>query len=129
MQARDVNAMTLADTRLAALTNIPANAKRWNDTLDIFQSYDAAVWTAMVIGVAGGGTGSATAAGARTNLGLGTMAIQNAAAVAITGGTALFSAITTVDNTLTLGTSAASPHSAYFKTGLKIPVGADLWLT
>jgi hypothetical protein len=129
MQARDVNAMTLADTRLAALTNIPANAKRWNDTLDIFQSYDASVWTAMVIGVAGGGTGSATAAGARTNLGLGTMAIQNAAAVAITGGTALFSAITTVDNTLTLGTSAASPHSAYFKTGLKIPVGADLWLT
>lgn len=33
-----------------------------------------------------GGTGSSTAAGARTNLGLGTMATQNAAAVAITGG-------------------------------------------
>jgi len=35
-----------------------------------------------------GGTGSDTAAGARTNLGLGTMAVQNANAVAITGGTA-----------------------------------------
>jgi hypothetical protein len=37
-----------------------------------------------------GGTGSDTAAGARTNLGLGTMAVQNANAVAITGGTAAF---------------------------------------
>lgn len=35
-----------------------------------------------------GGTGSDTAAGARTNLGLGTMAVQNANAVAITGGAA-----------------------------------------
>jgi hypothetical protein len=33
-----------------------------------------------------GGTGASTAAGARTNLGLGTMAVQNAGAVAITGG-------------------------------------------
>lgn len=33
-----------------------------------------------------GGTGASTAAGARTNLGLGTMAVQNANAVAITGG-------------------------------------------
>lgn len=36
--------------------------------------------------VAQGGTGSTTAAGARTNLGLGTMAVQDASAVAITGG-------------------------------------------
>jgi hypothetical protein len=33
-----------------------------------------------------GGTGASTAAGARTNLGLGTMATQNANTVAITGG-------------------------------------------
>lgn len=37
--------------------------------------------------VAQGGTGATTAAGARTNLGLGTMATANASAVAITGGT------------------------------------------
>lgn len=36
--------------------------------------------------VATGGTGATTAAGARTNLGLGTMAVQNANGVAITGG-------------------------------------------
>lgn len=39
-----------------------------------------------VIGIAGGGTGATTAPNARTNLGLGTIATQNANAVAITGG-------------------------------------------
>jgi hypothetical protein len=83
----------------------------------------------LVIGVAGGGTGSATAGGARTNLGLGTIATQNANNVTITGGTALLSAITTVDDTLTLGTNAAQLNKAYLKSGLKIPVGADAYLT
>jgi hypothetical protein len=39
------------------------------------------------IAIADGGTGATTDVGARTNLGLGTMATQNAGAVAITGGT------------------------------------------
>lgn len=38
------------------------------------------------LAVADGGTGASTAAGARTNLGLGTIATQNAASVEITGG-------------------------------------------
>jgi hypothetical protein len=38
------------------------------------------------VAVANGGTGSTTASGARTNLGLGTMATQNANSVSITGG-------------------------------------------
>lgn len=41
----------------------------------------------VVVPILNGGTGATTASGARTNLGLGTMAIQNASAVAITGGT------------------------------------------
>ncbi len=39
------------------------------------------------LAVANGGTGSTSAAGARTSLGLGTMAVQNANNVSITGGT------------------------------------------
>lgn len=39
------------------------------------------------LAVADGGTGASTAAGARTNLGLGSMATQNSGSVAITGGT------------------------------------------
>lgn len=41
---------------------------------------------AGTLALANGGTGATTAAGARTSLGLGTMATQNANAVAITGG-------------------------------------------
>jgi hypothetical protein len=43
-------------------------------------------WNATTIALNKGGTGSTTASGARTNLGLGTMATQSDASVAITGG-------------------------------------------
>lgn len=39
------------------------------------------------VALADGGTGSSTAAGARTNLGLGTIATQDASSIAVTGGT------------------------------------------
>jgi len=50
--------------------------------------------------IANGGTGATTASGARTNLGLGTIATQDASNVAITGGT--------IDNTVIGGTTPAA---------------------
>ncbi len=66
------------------------------------------------LAIADGGTGASTAAGARTNLGLGTMATQNSNNVVITGGTITnvaltgsFSGMTLVKAT-TLATSATA---------------------
>jgi hypothetical protein len=60
------------------------------------------VWT-----IAQGGTGSSTASGARFNLGLGTMAVQNSDNVAITGGTisgVVLSGYVPTSRTITAGT-------------------------
>lgn len=83
------------------------------------------------IAVADGGTGSTNASGARTNLGLGTMAVQNASSINITGGTisGLSSPIALADggtgsmtvdgarNNLGLGTIATQNASAVGITG------------
>lgn len=62
-----------------------------------------------VVPIDQGGTGATTAAAARVNLGLGTMAVQDASAVAITGGTLSGVAITGSTAALTSGTVAAVP--------------------
>lgn len=67
------------------------------------------------LAVADGGTGSSTASGARTNLGLGTMATQDASSIAVTGGSisgvtfsGSFSGMTLVESTtLATGNAAA----------------------
>lgn len=51
-----------------------------------WQEYNGASWADKLLAIAGGGTGAATATNARTNLGLGTIAVQDANNVAITGG-------------------------------------------
>jgi len=66
--------------------------------------------------VADGGTGANNVAGARTNLGLGTMAVQDATNVAITGGSisGLSSTITVADG----GTGANNVADARYNLGL-----------
>lgn len=70
--------------------NVPTNPItgmiRYVRASDKFQEYNGAAWVDKVIAIAGGGTGAITAANARTALGLGTIAVQDANAVAITGG-------------------------------------------
>lgn len=88
-------------TILAAQHNDPLE-----DIADTFNSIQPVVW---------GGTGASTASGARSALGLGTMATQDASAVAITGGTVAGVTVTTstlTTPTLTLKQSAAPTPTA-----------------
>jgi hypothetical protein len=81
---RDVDAITLC---LANPSNKPTGTIKYDRAGDKFQEWDGVNFIDQLIAVAGGGTGSSTAAGARTNLGLGDMATQTSSAVSITGGT------------------------------------------
>jgi hypothetical protein len=66
LKARDVDAIKMIDDETPS--NLPEKAKKWDDTLKVFRSWIEAAWTTLILAVAGGGTGSATAGGARTNL-------------------------------------------------------------
>jgi len=66
----------------------------------------------VIVPIANGGTGATTASGARTNLGLGTIATQDASAVAITGGTIAGVAITSSTADLVSGTIVATPSAS-----------------
>lgn len=76
LKARDVDVLTMNPG-----TNLPVDSKRWNAGTNTFQNWNGSAWVNLVLGAAGGGTGSSTPGS------LGTMALQNSNAVAITGGT------------------------------------------
>jgi hypothetical protein len=67
-----------------------------NSSLTSLGTIVTGVWNGSTIGIAYGGTGSTTASGARTSLGLGTIATQNANSVSITGGS--ITNLTTLDS-------------------------------
>jgi hypothetical protein len=115
----------MADTFTAVLNltkpEIGASADTWgtklNDNLD---DVDGLFQSGPALKVANGGTGATVAADARTNLGLGSMATQNAGAVAITGGT--MSGVTVGESgsfTATLATASSG--------GTAITTGTAYW--
>ena len=91
------NAVTVKVTGLTGVS-VP-NGKAmwlWNNGTDIVDgvNYISSLALGAALPLTSGGTGSATASGARTNLGLGTMATQDASAIAVTGGAVSGTAIT-----------------------------------
>lgn len=120
LKNRDLDAAKMFS---ALPTNPAANMFRYNRTDNVFEEYDGAAWQDKILALTGGGTGASSASGARTNLGLGTLATQNANGVAITGGTITgLAALTTAGNvtfggTLTVGSSGITLTTPAGKIG------------
>jgi hypothetical protein len=71
----------------SVLTNTTLGSTVLNSSLTSVGNIATGTWNATAIGVAYGGTGATDASNARVNLGLGTISVQNANSVSITGGT------------------------------------------
>jgi hypothetical protein len=85
VKSRDEDVATLFND--GAATNIPTNSVKYLRASDKFQYWSGSAFVDLVLSIAGGGTGASTTGGARTSLGLGSMATQDNTAVNITGGT------------------------------------------
>lgn len=108
----------LAKMDMASTSGGPTGSKTWNDSDKKFQNWNGSSWVDLVIAVAGGGTGASTASGARTNLGLGTMATQADSSVSITGGT--ITGVNIAASAITSGTLALNRGG----TGASLSLGA-----
>lgn len=76
-------------------TNVSMSAIQAADVPTLNQNTTGtAAGLSVTLAIASGGTGSTTASGARTSLGLGTIATQDASAIAVTGGSMSGTAIT-----------------------------------
>jgi len=115
---------TLARTTL--ISSSTGSTIDFKGTLTVFVTYPAeksvygegAVIVApsgALLPITSGGTGASTAAAARTALGLGTIATQDANAVAITGGAVSNTSITVKDNVFTLQDDVDPTKQAQFQ--------------
>lgn len=78
---------------------------------------DTSQFATGLLAIARGGTNSGTASGARTNLGLGSMAVQDASNVAITGGV--------IDPAVLTSVSSSAVSLAAGGTGKSLTIGAN----
>jgi hypothetical protein len=127
---RDIDNARMFDGTPAA-TNIPTFTIRWNQSNNRFERWSGTVWEGRTIGITGGGTGATTASGARSNLELGSMAVQNSNAVGVTGGSITGVSFSYAEIT-TLGTMTLRFYNwsgtAVSSSGPAFPVTAS-WLT
>lgn len=133
LKGRDDDAASMA----MSPTTPPTGYVRLDSVTNMrFEKWSGSAWVVFTLGLLGGGTGATTASGARTNLGLGTIATQDAATVNITGGTvqgilqAKGGSMTfDADGTRDVGTNAVRPNRLYIRNALVIPVGTDKYAT
>ena len=80
-----------------------------------------------ILNLTNGGTGASTAAGARTNLGLGTIATQNANNVAITGGSVsgVSASVTTLTTSSTITANNIATTGTHTTIAKWLPVVCD----
>lgn len=114
---RDIDAITL---QANVVTNPPIGAIKLLRTPTMFQEWNGTAFVNKYISIAGGGTGADNAPSARNNLGLGTMAVQNSNAIAVTGGTVanLTSSGSLSHNGSTVNISATSAGPALLVGGI-----------
>lgn len=86
-----------------------------------------AVTLGGILNLTNGGTGASTAAGARTNLGLGTIATQNANNVAITGGSisGVSASVTTLTTSSTITANNIATTGTHTTIAKWLPVVCD----
>ena len=135
---RDVDAITMV---LSSISSPPIGTiKLLRQGAGLYKLQEwagAGVFEDRVMNVDGGGTGAVNAASARTNLGIGTMGIQNSNAVAISGGTIAnlsgfslsTSIVFTANAAYDIGSNAARARRGYFSDAFVLPAGVDKFAT